>query len=77
MFGIKTHYGMLITAAIIIPYTIYGGFRSVVYTDVVQAFVMIITLIVAPIVGFIYLGNHPELFANSIPEALEKGRASI
>lgn len=72
MFGIETHYGMLITAVIIIPYTIYGGFRSVVYTDVIQAFVMIITLIIAPIVGFIYLGNHAELFANTIPEALEK-----
>lgn len=64
--------GMLITAAIIVPYTIYGGFMSVVYTDVVQAIVMIITLIVGPIVGFIYLANHPEIFAQSIPDALNK-----
>lgn len=61
MFEIKPQYGMLITAAIIIPYTIYGGFRSVVYTDVVQAIVMITTLVLGPIIGLIYVSNHPEL----------------
>ncbi|HPF04304.1 MAG TPA: hypothetical protein PLE95_13955, partial [Bacteroidales bacterium] len=35
MFGIDPLTGVLITAGIIIPYTIYGGFRSVVYTDVI------------------------------------------
>lgn len=70
IFDINPNLGMLITAAVIVPYTIYGGFRSVVYTDVIQAIVMIITLIVGPIVGIIYLSNHPEIFAQSIPEAL-------
>ncbi|HRW63845.1 MAG TPA: sodium/proline symporter, partial [Bacteroidales bacterium] len=72
MFNLKPEYGMLITAGIIIPYTIYGGFRSVVYTDVVQAIVMITTLVVGPIVGLIYVANHPELFASNITEALVK-----
>lgn len=72
MFGINPYVGMLVTAAIIVPYTIYGGFRSVVYTDVIQAIVMITALILGPIVGLIYLGNHPEVFASSIPEALSK-----
>lgn len=72
LFDIDARIGMLITAAIIVPYTIYGGFRSVVYTDVIQAIVMITALIVGPIVGFMYLGNHPEVFAQSIPEALAK-----
>lgn len=72
MFGIDPYVGMLVTAAIIVPYTIYGGFRSVVYTDVIQAIVMITALILGPIVGLIYLGNHPEVFAASIPEALSK-----
>ncbi len=70
MFEIKPQYGMLISAAIIIPYTIYGGFRSVVYTDVVQAIVMITTLVLGPIIGVIYVSNHPELFASNISEAL-------
>ena len=42
IFGLDPRLGMLVTAAIIVPYTIYGGFRSVVYTDVVQAIVMIL-----------------------------------
>jgi len=71
MFSIDPKIGMLITAAIIVPYTIYGGFRSVVYTDMIQAIIMIITLIAGPIVGLIYISDHPGLFANSIPQALE------
>ena len=74
MFNINPHLGMLITAMVIIPYTIYGGFRSVVYTDVIQAIVMITALIIGPIVGFFFLMNHvdPNLFAHSIPQALAK-----
>ncbi len=71
MFDIKPEWGMLITAAVIIPYTIYGGFRSVVYTDVIQAIVMIITLVVGPIVGIYYIAEHPDVFANSMSTALE------
>ena len=70
LFGIPAKWGMLITALIIVPYTIYGGFRSVVYTDVVQALLMIITLIVAPIVGLIVIAKTPNLFAHSISQAL-------
>ena len=71
MFDIKPEWGMLITAGIIIPYTIYGGFRSVVYTDVIQAIVMIITLVVGPIIGIYYIAETPDLFAHSISTALE------
>ncbi|MDD4374466.1 MAG: sodium/proline symporter [Bacteroidales bacterium] len=76
MFGVQPEIGMLITASIIVPYTIYGGFRSVVYTDVIQAIVMITALIVGPIVGLIYLSNHPETFASGLGEALEKAGPS-
>ncbi len=71
MFHIKPQIGMLITAAIIVPYTIYGGFRSVVYTDVVQAIVMITALIVGPLVGIIALAERPDVFAHTIPQALK------
>ncbi len=70
MFGIDAQWGMLITALIIIPYTIYGGFQSVVYTDVIQALLMIFTLTVGPIVGLIYLANHPEVYSQSVVQAL-------
>jgi sodium/proline symporter len=72
LFGIRQEIGGLITAAVIIPYTVYGGFRSVVYTDVVQALLMIITLVVGPVVGIIYLMNHHDLYASGIIDALVK-----
>ncbi|MBN2345982.1 MAG: sodium/proline symporter [Candidatus Aminicenantes bacterium] len=70
LFAIPEKWGMLITALIIIPYTIYGGFRSVVYTDCVQAVIMIVTLVVTPVLGVLTIARHPELFAQSIPQAL-------
>ncbi len=76
LFHLNPHVGMLITAAIIVPYTVYGGFRSVVYTDVIQALVMITTLVIGPIVGVIFLANAPDVFAHSIPQALIKAGPS-
>lgn len=72
MFGLDPRLGMLITAVIIIPYTVYGGFRSVVYTDVIQALVMITALVAGPIVGIIIISKDPTLFAQSIPMAVTK-----
>ncbi len=71
LFGVDEKLGMLITALIIIPYTIYGGFLSVIYTDCVQAVLMIVTLVVTPIAGLIYIAKTPGLFASSIPGALK------
>ena len=76
MFEIDPKIGMLITALIIIPYTVYGGFRSVVYTDVIQAIVMIIALIIGPIIGIITIATSPDVFAQSIPTALSKAGTS-
>ena len=70
LFGLEPGVGVLITAAVIVPYTIYGGFRSVVYTDVVQAIIMIITLIIAPVAGIFYILHDPGTFAGGISEAL-------
>ena len=72
LFGLPPGIGILITASVIVPYTVYGGFRSVVYTDVVQAIVMIITLIVGPIVGIFYIMNNPGTFSSDITGALIK-----
>ena len=78
VFGIDRMWGMFLVVVFIVPYTIYGGFRSVTYTDVIQALIMIITLIAAPIAGLIYLSNQPEgsLYATSISEALGKAGPS-
>jgi sodium/proline symporter len=71
MFGLDPTLGMLITALVIVPYTVYGGFRSVVYTDVIQAVVMLTALVVGPLVGLATIASSPEVFAGSLPEALE------
>ncbi|MBI9067742.1 MAG: sodium/proline symporter [Salinivirgaceae bacterium] len=72
LFGINRVVGMLIVVVMVVPYTVYGGFLSVTYTDVIQAIIMIITLIIAPIAGIIYIAKQPEgtIFASSISEAL-------
>lgn len=74
LFGLDPTWGMIALVILVIPYTIYGGFRSVAYTDVIQAVVMIVTLIVTPIVGLIYIANQPDgaIYAHSITEALSK-----
>jgi sodium/proline symporter len=78
VFGIDRMWGMILVVIFVVPYTIYGGFRSVTYTDVIQAIIMIVTLIAAPIAGLIYLSNQPEgsLYATSISEALSKAGES-
>jgi sodium/proline symporter len=70
LFGIPTYVGILLTVVVIIPYTIYGGFQSVVYTDCIQSVLMIFTLIVAPLWGIYYISVTPDLYASSIGEAL-------
>jgi len=76
LFGLTPGTGILITAAVIVPYTVYGGFRSVVYTDVVQGLMMIITLIVGPIVGIFYIMNNPDVYSSDITGALIKSGGS-
>lgn len=70
LFHLDPRLGMLLTACIIVPYTVYGRFKSVVYTDVIQALVMITALIIGPVVGIITLAHRPDVFAHSIPQAL-------
>lgn len=73
LFGLNPTTGILLTMAIIIPYTVWGGFQSVVYTDCIQSILMIFTLVVTPIIGIIFIANAPEgaVYAHSIVEALK------
>ncbi|MHC1775134.1 MAG: sodium/proline symporter [Lentimicrobium sp.] len=54
-FGIGQFYGMMIGAAVIIIYTMMGGFLAVVWTDVIQGVIMFAALIILPIAGLIEL----------------------
>ena len=54
--GISEQTGLLITALIILIYTILGGFLAVSLTDVFQAMVMLLVLIGLPLTGIIGKG---------------------
>ena len=51
---------MLIVSAVVIFYTLFGGFLAVSYTDVVQGFIMFLALLLVPIVGVFITGGFSE-----------------
>lgn len=57
-FGIPTTTGIIISAVIVILYAMAGGFFSVVWTDVIQAILMIVTLVVTPIVALVVIAQN-------------------
>ncbi len=59
-FGLKQSTGMIIGAAVIIFYTMMGGFFAVAWTDMVQGIIMIGTLVVLPLVGLAELKQIHE-----------------
>ncbi|GGG14181.1 sodium:proline symporter [Lysinibacillus alkalisoli] len=59
-FSLNYHYGLLIVAAVVVAYTLFGGFLAVSYTDVVQGLIMFLSLILVPIVGLTLTGGISE-----------------
>ncbi len=57
-FGIESGGVMPAAAAVVVLYTMLGGFTAVCYTDVVQAILMIFTLVVMPAIGFAFIIHH-------------------
>src|SRR5690606_9324761 len=49
-FGLNYHSGMLIVSAVVIAYTLFGGFLAVSYTDFVQGLTMFFALLLVPII---------------------------
>ncbi|MDP8208023.1 MAG: sodium/proline symporter [Candidatus Electryonea clarkiae] len=60
-FGLNQSTGMLLTAGIVLIYTILGGFLAVSLTDLLQAIFMILALIILPVVAIINLGGFGVL----------------
>lgn len=56
-FGFKPAAGILLTAGIVLLYTILGGFMAVSLTDVAQAVLMILALVCLPIIAFADIGG--------------------
>ena len=59
-FGLDYHVGLLIVSAVVIFYTLFGGFLAVSYTDVVQGVIMFAALIMVPIAGLVLTGGITE-----------------
>ena len=57
-FGLDPSVGMPIAALVVVVYTMMGGFTAVCYTDVVQAILMILTLVVMPVVGLAIIASN-------------------
>jgi SSS family solute:Na+ symporter len=64
--GIPQIYGILICTLIVIIYSTVGGMRSVVFTDIIQFFVLSIGIPLTLIVGYFYAGGI-EAIRDAVP----------
>lgn len=56
-FGLDYHMGLILVSAVVIAYTLFGGFLAVSYTDFVQGLIMFLALILVPTVGLFFVGG--------------------
>ena len=70
-FGLAPSTGVLLTAAIVLAYTVLGGFTAVSLTDTVQAFFMLFALLALPAIAIAELGGWGEMVGRL--QALEPG----
>ncbi|ASK63664.1 sodium:proline symporter [Virgibacillus phasianinus] len=68
-FGLDPTAGVLIATAIIIIIAFSGGFISVVWTDMIQSIMMLITLVVLPIVALVYINTNDLSITQSLVSA--------
>jgi sodium/proline symporter len=72
-FGFDYRMGLVVTAAVVLAYTLFGGFLAVSLTDFVQGCIMFAALILAPVVTLIDIGGWTattDILAAAKPEAL-------
>ncbi len=63
-FGLDPALGMPLGALVVVLYTLMGGFLAVCYTDVVQAVLMIVTLVLMPVIGLVVIAHqHLDIVA--------------
>lgn len=66
LFGISTLHGMIIGTLFTCLYTAWGGFRSVVFSDLVQFFVMCGAVLVVAVASLVVFGG-PEFLKANLP----------
>jgi sodium/proline symporter len=60
-FGLGMNTGIMVTALIVVVYTIIGGFMAVSLTDMIQAIFMILALVMLPVIAIMNLGGLTAL----------------
>lgn len=65
LFGLDYHVSMLIGAAVVIGYTIMGGFLAVSNTDLIQSIVMSVALVIIVFFGISYAGGWSAVVTNA------------
>lgn len=73
LFGIDYHLAMIISATVIISYTVIGGFFAASTTDFLQSIVMSLALVVILVFGTVQAGGLGQVIQNAktIPEYLD------
>ena len=60
-FGLDYETGILITGAVVVAYTLFGGFLAVSLTDFVQGCIMFVALILVPVIAFSQFDSLTEM----------------
>ncbi|WP_077327979.1 sodium/proline symporter [Virgibacillus siamensis] len=61
--------GIVLATIVVLAIAFFGGFISVVWTDMIQSIMMLITLCVLPVVALIYIGTHDLSITQSLATA--------
>jgi len=60
-FGVPLLWGMVVGAAIVVGYTLMGGFLAVAWTDLVQGLLMAAVAVALPVAGIVAVGGFDRL----------------
>lgn len=60
-FGLDYSVGLIVTAAVVVAYTMFGGFLAVSLTDFVQGCIMFVAVILVPVIAFTEFDSLTEM----------------
>lgn len=61
IFGLDITISIIISAVIILSYTMLGGYKAVCYTDLIQGILMGLSLLIIPILGWLAIGSFNSI----------------
>ncbi|WP_102347577.1 sodium/proline symporter PutP [Bacillus sp. Marseille-P3661] len=61
-FGLEYRTGLFVITAVVVAYTLFGGFLAVSWTDFVQGLIMFLALVLVPLVTILHIGGFDNSF---------------